>query len=134
MAAAYRFEYDAWNRIIAARFAANFTDDIFTEFYRSAPSFLESREVRAAIIDLGQVTSFEASPEVVRKIAALEPLLPDPIPRYVIAPPDHIFGTARMFQLLSGRKREALRVVRSEAEAYGALGVVNPQFERLVMS
>jgi hypothetical protein len=131
MTKSYYFEYDARNQIIATRFSSTLTDEILAEFYREAPRFLESRVIRAAIVDFTHVTSFDASSKIMRDLAAMDPLLPDPIPRFVIAPPDHVFGMVRMFQLLSHPKREALRVVRSETEAYAAFGIEEPQFERV---
>jgi hypothetical protein len=126
----YYFEYDSVNKILAVRFQA-LTDEILKEFYSTAPRYIESREVRAGIADWTLVVLFEMSSDVVRQIAALVPLLPDSTPRFVIAPLDHMYGMARMFQLVSDGRRERLAVVRSAAEAYALIGVKEPRFERL---
>jgi hypothetical protein len=127
---AYYFEYDAVNKIFAARFEDELTDEIFKEFYAAAPRYIESCDVRAGIVDLAGLKRFDVTTDAIRQVAALMPLLGDPIPRYVIAPPDHVFGMVRMFQM-SGKSREMLRVVRSAEEAYAALGVKEPHFEKL---
>jgi hypothetical protein len=126
----YYFEYDSANKIFAVRFQA-LTDETFQEFYSIAPRYIEPLEVRAGIADLTQVVSFELSSYAVRKIASLVPLLPDSTPRFVIAPLDHMYGMARMFQLVSDGRREGLAVVRSAVEAYAAIGVKEPRFEKL---
>jgi hypothetical protein len=128
----YHFEYDATHKILAVRFVARLTDEILMAFYAAAPGHFESRDVRAGILDLTDVTSLEVSTDAIREIAELAPVLADPVPRFVIAPGDLGFGLGRMLQLMSGRKRENLRVVRSAEEAYAALGVLKPHFERVV--
>ena len=127
----YYFEYDPANRILAVRFEKTLTDEIFKEWYAAAPCYIEPLDVRAAIMDLSLVTDFRVSAAAIHHIAALPPLLQDPIPRFVIAPADHIYGMARMFQLASGDRRAQLAVVRSEWKAYVAIGVTSPQFEKL---
>ncbi|HVZ19713.1 MAG TPA: hypothetical protein VG871_01550, partial [Vicinamibacterales bacterium] len=68
----------------------------------------------------------------VRHLSHLAPVLPDPTPRYVIAPQPHIYGLARMFQITSRAGRDGLHVVRTADDAYAALGLRSPQFEPLV--
>ena len=126
----YYFEYDAANKILAVRFEAALTDDILCEYYAAAPAVIAPHEVRVGILDLTGLTSFDVSADTIRRLAARQPLIPDPIPRFIVAPSDVAFGMARMFQL-SDRSREMLHIVRSIDEAYLKAGVTEPRFERL---
>ena len=119
-----------WDATLAVRVTGQFTDDVFKRFYADTPRYVTGRDVRGAILDLSAVKTFDLSADVVRQVSELHPLLPDPFPRYVVAPQDHAFGMARMFQTVA-KGREALSIVRSLAAAYSALGITTPQFERL---
>jgi hypothetical protein len=121
-------EYDAIGGILAARFVTVLTDDTLIDFYAKAPHYIESRIVRAGIFDLTDVTSFDVSALTLRRIAAMPPLLDEPIPRFVIAPQAHIYGMARMFQLISF-SRGRLQVVHQRQQAYDELGTPEPRFE-----
>ena len=125
------FEYDASKKILAVHISGPATDDSLKACYLNAARYVEGREVRGAIIDLTAVGSFNVSAAGVRQLSALEPLVPDPAVRYVIAPQAHIYGMARMFQLVSSKGRDKFHVVRSLSAAHEALGVAAQQFERL---
>ena len=125
------FEYDASNKILAVHLSGPATDDSLKACYINAARYIEGREVRGAIINLTNIDSFDVSAAGVRQLSALEPLVPDPAERFVIAPQAHIFGMARMFQIVSPKGRDKFHVVRSLSAAHEALGVTAGQFERL---
>ena len=127
----FHFEYDAESRIFAVRMRGIITDKIFKDCYTETPRHVRGRDIRAALMDLSDVERYDVSAAAVRDVSRLAPLFPDPTPRWVIAPQDHIFGMARMFQMTSPAGRNMLRIVRSMADAYAALGVTTPHFERL---
>jgi hypothetical protein len=127
----FHFEYDVANKLFAMRMHGAITDEIFKACYMETPRYVEGREVRAAVMDLSDVERYDVSAAAVREVSRLAPLFPDPIPRWVVAPQDHIFGMARMFQMTSPGGRDRLHVVRSMKDAYAALGVTTPRFERL---
>jgi hypothetical protein len=129
--AAYHFEYDAANGLFAVRMHGAITDDVFKDCYAATLLLVEGRNIRAALMDLSGVDRYDVSAAAMLDISTLPPLFPDPTPRYVVATRDHIFGMARMLQLASARGREMLHVVRSLQEAYDAVGVTTPHFERL---
>ena len=127
----FYFEYDAANRILAVRMHGTITDSIFKACYTETPRHVQGRDIRAALMDLTGVERYDVSAAAMRDVSRLAPLFPDPTPRWVVAPQDHIFGMARMFQMLSPAGRDMLHVVRSAREAYDALGVTSPRFEQL---
>lgn len=127
----FHFEYDAANGVLAVRITGRFTDATMKAVYAGLSDHVKQRAVRAALLDLTAAAHFEVSADAVRQMSSLTPLLPDPIPKYIIAAQDHMFGMARMFQITS-RGRDALRIVRSAQEVYDELGLpAAAQFERL---
>jgi hypothetical protein len=125
------FEYDEANKIFAIRVMGTVTDDVFRAVYASTPRHVEGREIRAALIDLSTITGFDVTAAAIRQVSAQQPPIADPTPRYVIATEAHIFGMARMFQIVASRGRDRLHVVRSVKDAHDALGLAAPRFERL---
>ena len=127
----FQFEYDAANEVFVVRMRGAITDDIFKASYAATPRHVKDRHIRAAVTDLTEVESYDVSAAAIREVSRLPPLFPDPTPRWVVAPKDHVFGMARMFQMMSPKGRDMLHVVRSVREAYEALGVTSPRFEQL---
>ena len=125
------FDYDASAKVLVVSLSGPATDDSLKACYLNAARYIEGREIRGAIINLTNIDSFDVSAAGVRALAALEPIVPDPAVRYVIAPQAHIFGMARMFQMVSPKAREQFHVVRTLDAAHEALGVTAPKFERL---
>jgi hypothetical protein len=127
----FHFEYDEANKIFAVRMTGSVTDDVFRMVYASVARYLEGREVRAALIDLSSMTAFDVSAAAVRQVSAQPAPIEDPTPRYIIATEAHVFGMARMFQIVAAHGIKELHVVRSVQDAHDALGLAATQFERL---
>jgi hypothetical protein len=75
-------------------------------------------------VDFSAVTAFRLSSELIRQLAQQEPCMPDPAsrPRVIVAPTNHEFGLARMFQILGESARPLLSVVHTLDEALAPLG------------
>ena len=126
----FHFEYDANHGVLAVLVTGAFTDDAMRALYETMASRLGQREVRAAFLDLSAVGEFNVSAEAVRSLSKRAPLFPDPLPKYIVATHDAMFGMARMYQITS-QGRETLRIVRSRQDVYTSLGLDAPCFERL---
>ena len=126
----FYIEYDTANRVLAIRVTGAFTDAAMRAVYAALAEEVRRREVRAAVLDLSAVMDFTLSADAVRAMGKLPSLLPDPLPKFIVANKDHIFGMARMFQITS-QGRDALQIVRSPQDVYASLGVSAPSFERL---
>jgi hypothetical protein len=126
----YHFEYDAANKILAARFTV-VTDQVLKEFFEVAPRYIAAHAVEVGIVDFTAVTSFEWSAETSRQLARMAPLVPDPKPRFIVTGSDVQFGMGRLFQQSSSEGREELRIVRSLDEVYRQLGTRAGLFTRL---
>jgi len=126
----FYIEYEAMSHLLAIRVTGAFTDAGMRRCYDALAGAMLDRDVRAALLDLSAVGEFNLSADAVRGMSRLAPLLPDPLPKYIVANQDHVFGMARMFQITS-RNRDALQVVRTSQEVYASLGLTAPAFERV---
>lgn len=88
------------------------------EIKRNAPYEGEYR----AITDFTQVTHFDISSDQIRLVAESKSPL-EKARRVMVAPSDVAYGTSRMFQMLAGKTRPNITVVRTLDEAYAALGI-----------
>jgi hypothetical protein len=126
----YIFEFAKSESILRCTFGGSVDDDLLKEYYRAAATVVEKLQPRAAITDFSVVASFDVSPDTIARLARSAPVMTDATaPRFIVAPSAHLFGMARMFQIIGEPTRAALRVVRSLPEAYAALGVKEPIFE-----
>ncbi len=127
---AFRVEYDSVNQILAIRFDGCVTDELLLSFYRvDAPKIIAATKFRASIVDFSEVTALEVAPATLRTLAWSEPIDQESSrPRVIVAPSDHIFGSARIFAAHGEDTRPSLHVVRTLRQAYAVLDVVHPQF------
>ena len=126
----FYIEYDAGSRVLAVRVTGPFTDTAMRRCYDAVADAVGRREVRAAFLDLSAAGEFNLSADAVRGMSKLAPLVPDPLPKFIVATEDHVFGMARMFQITS-RGRDSLQIVRTPQEVYSSLGLKTPAFERV---
>ncbi len=126
----HQFEFDSTNRILRGWFEGRVTDEELKSFYPIAADCVTRTGPRAAITDFSLVSSFEASSQAIRDLANSDPVLPDPsLDRFIVAPSDHIFGMARMFQLQGERTRPNLHVVRTLKDVWNFLRIQETQFK-----
>ena len=128
-----RFEFDAENKILLGQFEGRLTDQSVVEIYQAIRKYSVATDARAGILDFSFVSEFAATSDAIRNLARQEPAMPDAVnrPRVVVAPATHLFGIARMFQIVGQHKRPSLTVVRTLDEAFAVLGVQSPRFEPL---
>jgi len=130
---AFRFEFDATNKILLMRVGGRLTDESLAEVYRTALEYWAATGARAGISDYSSVTEFAVSAEFIRKLANQDPAVTDPTnrPLIIVVPTTVGFGLSRMFQILGESTRPHLEVVHTMDEAFRALGVESPHFEPL---
>ena len=131
-----RFEFDAENKILLGKFEGRLSDESLVESYQAIRKYSVATDARAGILDFSLVTEISATSDMIRNLARQDPAMPDAVhrPRVLVAPATHLFGIARMFQIVGERKRPRLTVVRTLDEAFAALGVKSPHFEPLALS
>jgi hypothetical protein len=125
-------EFDLEHRILYGKWQGPVDDAGFERTYSYLQSFVSTLRAQAAILDCGNIGNFDVSSPAIRYLASKPPILPDPIPRFIVAPDDLIYGLMRMFQTLGEDSRRLLRIVRSITEACDQLGVQHPKFERIL--
>jgi hypothetical protein len=129
---AYQFDFDGANRILRCRWDGPVTDESLRECYSTIRKYVALTHPRAGILDFSGVTSFEVASKTVQELARFAPPMSDPlVPRYIVAPSAHMYGLARMFQLIGEPTRPRLEVLRTSEEAYTLLGVEAPHFKPL---
>jgi len=126
----YAFEFDSGSRILRGRLDGRVTDADLKNYCRDFTSRISLSEPLAGITDLAEVSSFEVSRQTILDLAALQPVIVGHEPlRIIIATAPHVFGVARMFELEGRSAHPNVHVVHTRQEAYGILGVAEPQFE-----
>lgn len=128
----YHFDFDSGNKILRCRFTGRVTDDELKEYYVAAAKYTAQTDAASGLTDFSAADSVEVSPDTVRELASLPPVMPEVSRlRCIIAPTDKVFGLARMFELQGGPTRTNLHVVRTLKAALAILGVQKPKFEPL---
>jgi len=128
----YSFDFDPKNRILRFLLSGRITDEMMSDFYEGMREPAHRTRPNAGVLDTSTVISFEVSSQLIRRLAAASPIIPNPdFPRVVIAPSPDVYGMMRMFERQVEGTRPNFHVVRADSEAWAILGVQNPQFEPL---
>ena len=126
----YHFDFDSAHRILRCRFEGRVTDDELKEYYLAAGRLVAMKDPTFGITDFTAADSVDVSPETIRELASLPPVMTDQNRiRCVVAPSDKVFGLARMFELQGEGTRANLHVVRTMKEALAILSVQAPRFD-----
>lgn len=126
---ACQFEYSPPRSIALCRLSGPLDDKHLKRYYRAMAECSRHLQPQVGITDFSEVAPVTVTAAVVRELAWSVPALADPeLPRYLVAPNDHIYGLMRMFQLHSRGTRPQLHIVHKVAEAYLSLGIATPLF------
>ncbi len=125
---AFVIEFDARNNILRARLAGRVTDAILLDCYAAVAKYVASHSPCRGIADVSGVTEFAVSSSAIRQLAATPPAFPIDSMRIFVAPQPHVFGMARMFQILGSNTRPNLHIVHTMDEASHLLQVESPEF------
>jgi hypothetical protein len=121
---AFVFDFDPAHRVLRSTFSGKVSDEDLLNHQRVGALLVSSLGPRFAIIDLSAADPFEATVDGMRALAKLPPAMPQrERPRVIIAPSDHAFGMARIFEIEGEATRPNLHVVRSVKEAWAIFGV-----------
>jgi hypothetical protein len=127
---AYLFDFDPVNRVLRVRFSGQATDDDLLSYYRMTALMVEALDPLSLITDLSAVSSFQATPEMIRTLASYPPALPQHSrPCIIVASSNETYGMARMFEIEGESTRPNLHLVRTVDEAWTIIGIENPQFK-----
>jgi len=124
----FAMDFDAKNNILRLTITGRLTDAVLLDVYATAARYVASHPPCRGITDSSGVTEFEVSSSAIRDLAQTAPAFPTGYMRIVVAPKDHVYGMARMFQIVGADTRSDLHVVRTMDEAYRLLQVTSPEF------
>jgi hypothetical protein len=130
---AFRFEFDAVNKILLARFEGQLTNESATEYHDALGKNWIATDACAGIWDLSEVTEFTLASDFLRNLASRKPVTPGLTshPRFIVVPKTDGYGLMRMFQIAGESARPLLYVVHDVNEALTTLGVESSHFEPL---
>ena len=124
----YISECDAENNALRITWEGIVQDEVFEARVAEGRRFLASHAGSRGIIDFSGVTKFPSS-DVIREIALQEPRGEEKSVVVIVAPQDSVFGSARMFSILTESTRPNRHVVRTIEKAYELLRIRNPRFD-----
>jgi len=125
---AFVMHFDARNNILRVTLQGRVTDAVMLDCYATVAKYVASHSPCRGITDISEVEEFDVSSNTIRQMAEAPPAFPPEYMRILVAPEAHVYGMARMFQILGGKTRPNLHLVRTMDEAYGLLQVESPEF------
>jgi hypothetical protein len=123
---------DESHQILCIRFEGVVTDEVFLSRYEQVREWHAVHGHYSHISDFSEVVSYRVTPQGIRQLAIRPPLVPNDRLRIVVAPQDLAFGMARMFEIVGGKTRNTVHVVRSMQDAYQLLGVESLELKPMV--
>jgi hypothetical protein len=130
----FSFEIDEEHRVGRWSLDGPVTDDSFRDSLNIVSGILIGLNLRGGIVDFTEVTFFDVSVDMLKRLANTNPVLPGDMLRLIVAPDNKAFGMSRTFLALSELSRPNLFVVRDLEKAYHILGIKTPNFKRLASS
>lgn len=125
----FHFAFDSAHGILYCRFSGALNDKSVMEYYAKAKVHARNLRPQMGLLEFKDITSVEISTAALAFLAGSAPAFPDAAkPRVMVAPTDLVYGKCRAFEIMGGGTRPSLYIVRTLEEAYGFLGVSNPQF------
>ncbi|MGB9197095.1 MAG: hypothetical protein WCB53_09240 [Terriglobales bacterium] len=126
---AHHFEYDAAQGVLLVILEGHVDRAEILRYHDEVKERLRTFRISCAITDLTLVTSSDLPGSVVWELALKDAFVLPAVPRCIVAPQDHIYGIARMYQLSSNVPHELLQIFRTRKEALSALGLDDPTFK-----
>ena len=123
----FRFEFDYEHKILLVLFEGDMRDAEAFTIKAAVVSYMEQLRPAAGIADLSAVKTFDVSAQTMRTVAR-QPPYSEAIPRFIVAPQDHLFGMARMYELSETKSEGKLQVLRSREQALAVLGIKEAKF------
>ena len=124
----FMMSFDARNNLLRMTLEGRVTDAILSDSYATAAKYVAANPPCRGIWNFSDVTQFEVSTDTIQGLARSSPIILSGHMRVIVAPQDHLYGMARMFQILGQETRSDLHVVRTMDEAYRLLQVESPEF------
>ena len=126
------FEVAASSKLLRGTFDGTLDDATLIDSHAKARKLAAKTGAQCGIADFSAVKLFQVAAETLRTLAAEPPIFPAPWRALIVSPSDHIYGMARMFELLADGTSRDVTVVRTLDEAYRLLGIKTPpEFQKV---
>jgi len=122
-------QYDSVHAVLLLVWHGDLVDELLVEGHTIGQQAIAKFKPSAIVSDFSEVTSFKVSSQCVQGLAMLEPVALRDQPLVIVAGSEHIYGMARMYEILNDARRVGLSVVHTLAEAYAIIDLADPQFE-----
>ena len=129
----YVLRVDPEHRVVLVTLGKIVTEMVALAAYSAVERFIATQGPHAGITDLSGVEKLDVSADFVWRLATRPPMIPDGMPRVVVAPRIDIYGVSRMFQILRDNRNSQLEVVHTLNEAFQLLGLASPQFRTVAL-
>lgn len=122
-----RFEVDTAQRLRKAIFKGEITEAALFHSYTQLLSQPDYDPTLNDLVDLREVERLEVSSRGIRQLVELfaQPESQSANKLAIVAPESHIFGMARMYEILSSDTSEQIQVFRDLRDAENWLGIVS---------
>ncbi|HEX8924174.1 MAG TPA: hypothetical protein VF786_00200 [Terriglobales bacterium] len=127
-ASGFTIELDREAKVVRVAWLGQVTLELLRAGFSQTRQFARGLQLRGAISDFSSTDSFELSSDDVYILSREAPVFETQIPRVTVSGKEHIFGMARMFELLSDGRSAGIHVVHTMEEAYALLRLDKPEF------
>jgi hypothetical protein len=127
----HHFEFDPEHKILLVVLEGDVYDSEIRTINSEIRKQVNQLDPAAGISDFSSVSAFHVTGPAMHAAASQPSPYPVQTPRFIVAARDHMFGMARMYQIVGARTRPKLQVLRSREEVFAILGVQNPRFEKI---
>jgi len=127
----YHFEFDPAHRILLLVYEGDVQGREVEAANLEMAGHVARLKPAGGLADLTAIQTFNVTADQMRRVALQPSPYPADTPRFIIVPTDHLFGMARMYEIIADRPPEKLTVVRSWKAALDGLGVKEAKFKRI---
>lgn len=125
----HHFEFDFEHKILRLVLEGDMEGEEFLRLNAEIRAHAERLLPLAGIADAAAIETFKVTSHSLRSAALQGSPYPATTPRYIVAPTDHLFGLARMYELVGSHSEGGFHVVRKLEEALADLGIAQAKFE-----
>ncbi|HVP64111.1 MAG TPA: hypothetical protein VMT82_04385 [candidate division Zixibacteria bacterium] len=122
-------QYDSVHSVLLQTWNGDLVDELLVQGHEIGQRAIAQFKPRAIISDFSLVSSFKVSSQCIQGLAMLEPVALRDQPLILVAGAEHIYGMARMYEILNEARRAGLTAVHTLEEAYSTIELTDPQFE-----
>lgn len=129
----YHFEFDTRHRILLVFYEGEVHGWEIADASKELSPRFDNLKLSAVIGDFSAVTVADFEGSIVRWLSKKDVSFVGKTPFVIVVQRVHMFGLARMYELSADPSFPALRIVHNREEAFAALNLQNPKFEKVTL-